>query len=108
VAAGFNTGTTIVTFLMVFLIQHTQTRDTLALQVKLDELILATKAASDAVAGIEEAPEDVVESVKEDLRNRAKMPMESLSERRLMHPRDDMSPANPAERLVTGRENPCA
>jgi low affinity Fe/Cu permease len=67
-----NTGTTIVTFLMVFLIQHTQNRDTLALQVKLDELILATKAANDAIAGIEEAPEDVVESVKEDIRNRAK------------------------------------
>jgi low affinity Fe/Cu permease len=41
-----NTGTTIITFLMVFLIQNTQNRDNLALQVKLDELILATKAAS--------------------------------------------------------------
>ena len=40
-----NTGTTIITFLMVFLIQNTQNRDTLALQLKLDELILATKAA---------------------------------------------------------------
>jgi low affinity Fe/Cu permease len=50
-----NTGTTIVTFLMVFLIQATQNRDTLALQLKLDELILATKNASNHIAGIEKA-----------------------------------------------------
>jgi low affinity Fe/Cu permease len=53
-----NTGTTIVTFLMVFLIQATQNRDTLALQVKLDELILATKHARNQIAGIEEAPDE--------------------------------------------------
>ena len=40
-----NTSTTIVTFLMVFLIQHTQNRDTLALQLKLSELIIAVQAA---------------------------------------------------------------
>ena len=44
-----NTGTTIVTFLMVFLIQNTQTRDTKALQVKLSELILALDAAEQDV-----------------------------------------------------------
>ena len=47
-----NTGTTIVTFLMVFLIQNTQNRDSLALQTKLDELIL-TSAAEDEFVGIE-------------------------------------------------------
>src|SRR5438105_1140102 len=66
-----NTSTTIVTFLMVFLIQHTQNRDTLAVQLKLDELIIATKAASNAVASIEDEPEEVLEAVKEDMRKRA-------------------------------------
>ena len=47
-----NTGTTIVTFLMVFLIQNTQNHDTQALQVKLSELILAMKNADNNVADI--------------------------------------------------------
>lgn len=48
-----NTGTTIVTFLMVFLIQNTQNRDTKAIQLKLDELIHSTKNARDAFVGLE-------------------------------------------------------
>jgi low affinity Fe/Cu permease len=48
-----NTGTTIITFLMVFLIQNTQNRDTLALQVKLSELILALNEADNRIAAIE-------------------------------------------------------
>jgi low affinity Fe/Cu permease len=49
-----NTGTTIITFLMVFLIQNTQNRDSKAVQIKLDELIRATKGARNRYVGLED------------------------------------------------------
>ncbi len=60
-----NTGTTIVTFLMVFLIQNTQNRDTEAIQVKLDELIRATKGAHNALLDLEELEESSLESFRQ-------------------------------------------
>ena len=60
-----NTGTTIVTFLMVFLIQNTQNRDTEALQVKLDELIRVTKGAHLALLDLEELDDKQLDRVRE-------------------------------------------
>jgi low affinity Fe/Cu permease len=56
---------------MVFLIQNTQTRDTMALQLKLDELIMATKGARNSVAGIEDSSDEELNGAKEALRRRA-------------------------------------
>jgi low affinity Fe/Cu permease len=61
-----NTGTTIVTFLMVFLIQNTQNRDGAALQAKLDELIRAHQDARDAYMGIEKLDLEAVEHLRDE------------------------------------------
>lgn len=71
-----NTGTTIVTFLMVFLIQCTQNRDSQAVQVKLDELIRATQGAHNALLDLEELEEDDLRRIREEygkLAKRARM-----------------------------------
>jgi low affinity Fe/Cu permease len=60
-----NTATTIITFLMVFLIQNTQTRDTQAMQLKLDELIRATKGAHTALLDLEELDEQELLAIRD-------------------------------------------
>ncbi len=59
-----NTGTTIATFLMVFLIQNTQNRDAHAIQLKLDELIRATRGAHTAMMDLEELTDSELEKIK--------------------------------------------
>ncbi len=59
-----NTGTTIITFLMVFVIQHSQNKDTIALQLKLNELIAANSRTSNRLISVEELTEEELETIK--------------------------------------------
>lgn len=61
-----NTGTTIGTFLMVFLIQNTQNRDAKAIQIKLDELLRATKGARTSFVNMEELDDDELKALQEE------------------------------------------
>ena len=77
-----NTSTTIVTFLMVFLIQNTQNRDTMALQVKLSELIIAVHGAHNRLAAAEDLSEEELERLHKQYCSRADAALESLEHRR--------------------------
>jgi low affinity Fe/Cu permease len=68
-----NTGTTIVTFLMVFLIQNTQNRDSKAMQLKLDELIRATHGAHNALLDLEELTEQDLDKIRRKYEDLAKL-----------------------------------
>jgi low affinity Fe/Cu permease len=78
-----NTGTTIVTFLMVFLIQHTQNRDALAFQLKLDELIIALEGAENKLAAAEDLCDEDLEALHEAYRKRASEAHEEIQKRRV-------------------------
>ena len=73
-----NTSTTIVTFLMVFLIQNTQNRDTEAMQIKLDELIRATQGAHNALLDLEEIGDEQFESYRRSYERLAAAAREKL------------------------------
>jgi low affinity Fe/Cu permease len=79
-----NTGTTIVTFLMVFLIQNTQNRDTEALQVKLDELIRVTEGAHTVLLDLEELDDRQLDKVRANYEKLAAKAREDLK-----HGKDD-------------------
>jgi low affinity Fe/Cu permease len=73
-----NTGTTIVTFLVVFLIQNTQNRDGAALQLKLDELIRAMEGAHNALLDLEELPENDLDGFRKQYQELARKAREDL------------------------------
>jgi low affinity Fe/Cu permease len=77
-----NTGTTIITFLMVFLIQNTQNRDSMAVQLKLAELIMAMKGAENRLADAEELSDEELENLHEEYRRRASSALDKLNRRR--------------------------
>jgi low affinity Fe/Cu permease len=73
-----NTGTTIITFLMVFVIQNSQNRDSEAIQVKLDELIRCIEGAQNRLLDLEELEEDEIEAVRSEYRRLASDARKSL------------------------------
>lgn len=81
-----NTGTTIITFLMVFLIQNTQNRDTMALQLKLSELVLAMKGAENKFASIEDLSDEELQQLHEECRARADLTHDRLERLRKTAP----------------------
>jgi low affinity Fe/Cu permease len=77
-----NTSTTIVTFLMVFLIQNTQNRDTAAMQIKLAELIIRLDGADDKLATAEDLSDKELEKLHAEYKQRAEEALASLHQRR--------------------------
>ena len=76
-----NTGTTIVTFLMVFLIQNTQNRDSEAMQVKLDEIIHSMKGAQNALLDLEELEQEELDRIRDGYRRIAERARGELRKR---------------------------
>lgn len=76
-----NTGTTIITFLMVFLIQNTQNRDTEAMQIKLDELIRATRLAENTLLDLEELDQAELDRMRKRYEELARMAREQSEAR---------------------------
>ena len=77
-----NTGTTIITFLMVFLIQHSQNADTAAIQIKLDELIRVTAEANNELLDLEEMDEERLEEIRRTYEEMARKANQTLQKRR--------------------------
>jgi low affinity Fe/Cu permease len=86
-----NTGTTVVTFLMVFLIQATQNRDAEALQLKLDELIRATEGAHNALLDLEDIDEEKMDQIRTRY---AKLAEDARQARKIGRPDTDIPDVN--------------
>lgn len=77
-----NTSTTIITFLMVFVIQNTQNRDSAAIQLKLDEIIRSLEGANNALLNMEELDEKDLESIRESYLKLAEDARNSIRKKR--------------------------
>lgn len=82
-----NTSTTIITFLMVFLIQNTQNRDSGAIHIKLDELIRSHRAANNALLDMEELDEKELEKIRSEFEKSAEEARQKLERLRNQGPR---------------------
>jgi low affinity Fe/Cu permease len=94
-----NTGTTIVTFLMVFLIQNTQNRDSVAMQLKLDELIRASTGAHNVLLDLEELSQEDLDEIRghyeelaEEARKELRRGVPDTGSPELQPERDDKTP----------------
>ena len=74
-----NTGTTVVTFLMVFLIQHAQNKDTRAIELKLNELVAAVEGASNRLIDVEELSEEELDVLHQHYRQLVEMAKRDVS-----------------------------
>lgn len=102
-----NTGTTIVTFLMVFLIQNTQNRDSEAMHVKMDELIRAFEGAHNALLDLEELDEKTLDTIRERYRKLAAKAREDIANGRLDVGCDDVD-EEAAEKVTKADEKKAA
>jgi low affinity Fe/Cu permease len=89
-----NTATTIITFLMVFLIQHTQNRDATAVQLKLSELLLTMKGAENRIAAVEHLSDEELDLLREEYKRKSSDFAEKKASRRV--PGTDPEKACPA------------
>lgn len=79
---AINTGTTIVTFLMVFLLQNTQNRESRATQIKLDELLRALRSARTSLVDLEELPDEDLDRLEGEFRKMSQHAGETKRKRR--------------------------
>jgi low affinity Fe/Cu permease len=91
-----NTGTTIVTFLMVFLIQRAQNKESLAVQLKLDEIVASLEGASNRLIDVEDLSEDEVENLRKHYQQLGKLL--AGKEDRGSHSIDEKRPAKRAKK----------
>ncbi|WP_443748072.1 low affinity iron permease family protein [Asticcacaulis solisilvae] len=96
-----NTGTTIVTFLMVFLIQNSQNRDAKVIQLKLDELIRAVETAETSLINMDEMSEEELKEVQQEFTRVAAEAKEEIEDIHEKRPRKGATPRKaPAKRVI--------